>query len=56
MKDWDQGKTIRSLIRKTGYTGKIDDDLLKKIITKRYQTSTTEMTYQEYIFKKKENE
>ena len=46
---WNQEKTIASLVRKTGYTGKIDEELLATISCKRYQSSKQRLTYEEYI-------
>lgn len=46
---WSQEEAIHSLVRKSGYSGKIDEDLLKSIRCTRYQSSKSVMTYDEYI-------
>jgi len=48
---WDQIQTVDSLIGKAGYTGLIDDGLLKRITCKKYQSSKFRVSYQEYVDK-----
>ena len=45
---WDQKETLKYLIRKAGYEGKIDQALLSRIKLTRYQSSKAHMTYDEY--------
>lgn len=53
--NWSVRETIETLARKSGYNGKIDDSLLKKMKIERYQSSKCEASYLEWIeFKKKD--
>lgn len=45
--DWDHKTTLKYLIRKAGYTGKIDS-VLEKVKVTRYQSLRIEMSYEEY--------
>jgi uncharacterized protein (TIGR00296 family) len=46
---WDHAQTVSSLIRKAGFTGIIDDHLLKRIHCTRYQSSKCQVTFPEYV-------
>jgi uncharacterized protein (TIGR00296 family) len=46
---WDHEKTVKSLIRKSGFKGNIDTTLLNSLKIKRYKTSEFSMTYDDYI-------
>jgi len=45
---WDQYKTVKSLVRKTGYKGTLTETLLNKIRCTRYQSSKHKLTFEEY--------
>ena len=47
--NWSARETIEALARKSGYNGKIDDSLLKKMKIERYQSSKCEASYLEWI-------
>lgn len=47
--NWDQKTAVISLIRKSSYAGKIDDELFGKIDCTRYQSSKLRMTFEEYM-------
>jgi len=53
---WNQEDTVFSLIRKAGYRGPIDNELIDKIQCTRYQSSKKRMTYQNYVNAKYEGE
>lgn len=42
-------ETLESLIKKAGWDGKINKDLLSKIKTTRYQSSTSTLHYKDYV-------
>jgi len=44
---WTKEETLKYLIKKAGYNGKLSD-VASKIKLERYQSSKCEMTYQEY--------
>jgi len=46
---WDCHEAVVSLIRKSGYQGKISEQLLRSVKTTRYQSSKNRLTYREYI-------
>jgi hypothetical protein len=46
---WNQHEALQSLIRKAGYDGPIQDELLARIRCTRYQSSKCRVTYQEYV-------
>ena len=52
--NWDQKAAVTSLIRKSGYSGKIDDELFAQIDCTRYQSSKLRMTFEEYMMIRKE--
>eukprot|EP00158_Paraphelidium_tribonemae_P002286 Partr_v1_DN25257_c3_g1_i1_m16769 putative Alport syndrome, mental retardation, midface hypoplasia and elliptocytosis chromosomal region gene 1 len=45
---WDQSQTIESLLRKSGYHGDIDDDLLSIVKVVRYQAVVTSMDHLQF--------
>ena len=45
---WTREETIESLVRKAGYRGKVDEDLLASIEVERHQASKIECTYHEW--------
>ena len=47
--NWDQIKTVSSLIQKAGYHGKVTDSLLSTIHCTRYQSSKQRVTFHEYV-------
>lgn len=51
---WDQKAAVTSLIRKSGYSGKIDDELYRQIDCTRYQSSKLRMTFEDYMVHRKE--
>jgi len=53
--DWNKKETIDSLIRKASYEGPVNEDLLHRIETTRYQSSKSELSYADYIAHKKKN-
>ncbi|CAG8608855.1 5658_t:CDS:2 [Paraglomus brasilianum] len=46
---WTRIETIDSLLRKAGYTDHITDEIRKRIVLTRYQSSKYTITYEEYI-------
>lgn len=46
---WDQKTSVVALVRKSGYTGKIDQELFDTIECTRYQSSKLRMTYDEFM-------
>ncbi|KAJ6249251.1 ammecr1 [Anaeramoeba flamelloides] len=46
--NWDKETTLLHLIRKSGYRGKIDNEFMSTIKTKRYQSSVCNCTWDEY--------
>jgi uncharacterized protein (TIGR00296 family) len=46
---WDHEKTVSSLIRKAGYNGPIENNLLQKIHCTRYQSSKCQISFGEYV-------
>lgn len=46
---WDQKTSVVALMRKSGYTGKIDQELFDAIDCTRYQSSKVRMTYDEFL-------
>jgi AMME syndrome candidate gene 1 protein len=46
---WDQKEAVTALVRKSGYPGKVDQELLDKIRCTRYQSSKRHMTYDEFV-------
>lgn len=53
---WNQKETVLALMRKAGYVGQIDDDLLRKVECTRYQSSKRRMTFEEYVQRKKQQQ
>lgn len=51
--EWSINEAVDSLIRKSGYRGRIDDKLRRKIELTRYKSSKKEVSYNEYIVKYK---
>ena len=47
--NWNKFQSIKSLIRKSGYKGVINDDLLHSIILETYETETLSMNYDEFV-------
>jgi len=47
--EWTREETVSSLIRKTGYKGRITQSLLEEIEIERYQSSKVSLTYDEYV-------
>ena len=45
---WDQMTTLKYLVEKAGYNGKLED-VLEKISCERYQSSKILLTYKEYL-------
>ncbi len=45
--EWDKKTTLKYLIRKSGYNGKIDN-ILSIMKLRRYQSIKVEMSYEEY--------
>eukprot|EP01112_Ceratiomyxa_fruticulosa_P021239 TRINITY_DN7403_c0_g4_i1.p1 TRINITY_DN7403_c0_g4~~TRINITY_DN7403_c0_g4_i1.p1 ORF type:complete len:198 (-),score=36.34 TRINITY_DN7403_c0_g4_i1:150-743(-) len=53
---WTKEEALESLVRKSGYKGRLTDDLIKQIKLTRYQSSKYSMSYKEYLdFKKEHN-
>ncbi|KAL9647228.1 hypothetical protein ABK040_012580 [Willaertia magna] len=46
---WSKEEALNSLIRKSGYKGKINSELLKEIELERYRSSKVSLSYEEYI-------
>lgn len=46
---WDQKTAVDSLIRKAGFRGHVDEELLSKIECTRYQSSKHRVTFAEYL-------
>lgn len=46
---WNQRQAVTALVRKTGYSGSIDQALLDSIQCTRYQSSKKRLTYEEYV-------
>ncbi|CAB9496542.1 AMME syndrome candidate gene 1 protein homolog [Seminavis robusta] len=46
---WDQRQAVTALVRKSGYSGKVDQKLLDTIDCTRYQSSKRRMTYDEFV-------
>lgn len=46
---WDQVKTVSSLIQKAGYDSTISQDLLARIVCTRYQSSKCIVPYTDYV-------
>ena len=44
---WDQKQTLKYLVNKAGYNGKLDA-ILEKIKTRRYQSIKTYLSFEEY--------
>jgi AMME syndrome candidate gene 1 protein len=49
---WDRKEAVLSLIRKAGYRGKIDNNVLLGIELTRYQSSKAYCTYEDYVDQK----
>jgi uncharacterized protein (TIGR00296 family) len=45
---WSREETIEALVRKSGYTGRVDLEVKKAIKLTRYKSSTCTMSYNEY--------
>jgi AMMECR1 domain-containing protein len=45
--EWDKKTTLKYLIRKSGYNGKIEN-ILSNMKLRRYQSIKVEMSYEEY--------
>ncbi|KAF2070179.1 hypothetical protein CYY_008506 [Polysphondylium violaceum] len=45
---WTKEETMKSLVRKAGYQGKVDSSLYSKIKLTRYQSSKYSLSFQEY--------
>ena len=45
---WDHESTLKSLVKKSGYTGKADKELLASIKVERYQASKCDATWHEW--------
>lgn len=53
---WTKTEALHSLIRKSGFEGKISNSLLSQLKVTRYQSSKVELHYKEYItLKQKSN-
>ena len=46
---WNQQVTVKSLIRKAGWHGAVNDKLLRSIQCTRYQSSKYKLTYDDYV-------
>ena len=46
---WNHEQALRSLVKKSGYTGKLTMEQLRGLGTTRYQSSKMKMTYAEYL-------
>lgn len=46
---WTQEQTIRALVRKAGYDGEVNVDILELIELTRYQSSKNSLTYKDYL-------
>lgn len=46
---WTKLEALESLIRKAGFSGRIDDALLGKVSLERYQSSKYSLSYQQYV-------
>ncbi|GAM22659.1 hypothetical protein SAMD00019534_058340 [Acytostelium subglobosum LB1] len=51
--EWTKEEALKSLVRKAGYNGKVDEQLLQRIKLTRYQSSKSAMTYAQYLEHKK---
>ena len=50
--EWNVKDTVLSLIRKSGYRGKVDQNILSNIELTRYQSSKEYCTYEDYVNQK----
>lgn len=48
--NWNKIQSITSLIRKSGYSGKIDDKLLNKIKLQTFESEYKSLDYKDYLF------
>ncbi|CAG8558132.1 10284_t:CDS:2 [Acaulospora morrowiae] len=46
---WTKEETIDSLLRKSGYNGRITDKIRNRIVLTRYQSAKHSITYEEYL-------
>jgi hypothetical protein len=46
---WTKEEAIDSLLRKSGYNGRITDRIRSRVILTRYQSAKYVITYQEYL-------
>ncbi|CAG8855096.1 21900_t:CDS:2, partial [Gigaspora margarita] len=46
---WTKEETIDSLLRKSGYNGRITDRIRNRVALTRYQSAKYVITYDEYI-------
>ncbi|KAN0040489.1 hypothetical protein ACTA71_008826 [Dictyostelium dimigraforme] len=51
--EWTKEEAIRSLIKKAGFNGKVDDNFFSLIKLTRYQSSKDSLSYSEYLEYKK---
>ena len=47
--NWDQKETIVNLVRKSGYTGNFNQNLINKMEITTYESSIETLTYDEYL-------
>jgi AMME syndrome candidate gene 1 protein len=47
--NWNKTQCIKSLIAKSGFKGKISQNLMEKLTVTKYESSTLSMTYEEYL-------
>ncbi|EGG18367.1 DUF51 family protein [Cavenderia fasciculata] len=53
--EWTKEEALRSLVKKAGYHGKVDETFLKTIKLTRYQSSKKTLSYTQYLNYKKDN-
>ena len=46
--NWTKVETVKALVRKSGFKGTVNDELLKSISCTRYQSSKHRMTHEEW--------
>jgi hypothetical protein len=46
---WTKLEAVESLVRKSGYQGRVDESLMKRITLTRYQSSKVGMEYKQYV-------
>jgi len=53
---WTKEEAIDSLLRKSGYNGRITDKIRSRVVLTRYQSAKYAITYQEYVQHVSENQ